>query len=336
MTGTTEPLVSGPTRNPWHLGHSTGGSSGGSAALVATGVVPIAHGNDGGGSIRIPASCCGLVGLKPSPGRLPNRDGADKMPINLVSHGILSRTARDTAAFYAGAEKYCSHHKLPEIGEVRHPGKQRLRIALITEAPHFSPDNANGVDQVIKAGKICEALGHRVEQIPFPFHKQVMDDFFFYWAALAFSFHHFGHKITGTPIDKSKLERFTLGLSRYYRNNILKTPFVIRRLRKFAHTYDRFFKKYDILLSLTASDASPQLGYLSTTLEFDIAFERLKKFIPFTAYQNLAGAPAISLPLGKGRQGLPLGIQFAAAYGRDKRLLQLAFEMEEAMPWSRL
>ncbi|MCP4115101.1 MAG: amidase [Desulfobacteraceae bacterium] len=335
LTATTEPLVNGPTRNPWNLDHSTGGSSGGSAALVAAGVVPIAHGNDGGGSIRIPAACCGLVGLKPSLGRLPNRDGADKMPINLVSHGILSRTVRDTAAFYAGAEKCYANPELPGIGLVTHPGKQRLRIALVTDAPCFSPENSSAVDQVIKAGKVCEELGHKVEEVPFPFHKQVMDDFFFYWAALAFSFHHFGHKVTGSPIDKNKLEKFTFGLSRHYRNNILKTPFVIRRLRKFARAYESFFEEYDILLSLTASDASPELGYLGTELDFDIAFERLKKFIPFTAYQNLAGAPAISLPLGQSRDGLPVGVQFAAALGQEKRLLELAFELEQAMPWPR-
>jgi amidase len=336
LTATTEPLVNGATRNPWNLDHSTGGSSGGSAALVAAGVVPIAHGNDGGGSIRIPAACCGLVGLKPSMGRLPNRDGSHKMPINIVCHGILSRTVRDTAAFYAGAEMCSFNPELPGIGLVKHPGKQRLRIALITTPPHFSPGDASVVDQVIKVGKVCEELGHGVEEIPFPFHSQVMDDFFLYWAAMAFSFHHLGKKITGDPIDKKKLEKFTLGLSRHYRNNILKTPFVIRRLRKFTREYEAFFDSYDILLSLTASDASPKLGYLGTEVDFDVAFERLKKFIPFTAYQNIAGAPAISLPLGKSKEGLPVGVQFAAACGQEKRLLELAFELEEAMPWPQL
>jgi amidase len=336
LTATTEPLVNGFTRNPWNLEHSTGGSSGGSAALVAAGVVPIAHGNDGGGSIRIPASCCGLVGLKPSMGRLPNRDGSHKMPINIVSHGILSRTVRDTAAFYAGAEKYFLNPQLPGIGLVKNPGKQRLRIALITNPPNFSPENASCINQVIEIGKVCEGLGHKVEEIPFPFHTQVMDDFFIYWAAMAFSFHHFGEKIVGSPINKDKLEKFTLGLSRYYRNNILKTPFVIRRLRKFAHQYEKLFDQYDIILSLTASGSSPKLGYLNTEMDFDLAFERLKQFIPFTAYQNIAGAPAISLPLGHCKDGLPVGIQFAASYGEEKRLIELALELEEARPWPRV
>ena len=336
LTGTTEPLATGPTRNPWNLDHSTGGASGGSAALVASGVVPIAHGNDGGGSIRIPAACCGLVGLKPSRGRLPNRDGSDKMPINIVSHGILSRTVRDTAAFYAATEKYFHNPELPETGLVKHPGKQRLRIALITKAPYFSPDNYSSVTHVIEAGKVCEGLGHKVEEIPFPFQTQVMDDFFIYWAALAFSFHHFGKKITGNTIDKNKFEKFTLGLSHYYRKNILKTPFVIKRLRKFTQQYEKFFERYDIFLSLTASNFAPKLGNLSTELDFDIAFQRLKKFIPFTAYQNISGAPAISLPLGHNKDGLPIGVQFAASCGQEKRLIELALELDEARPWSPL
>ena len=336
LTGTTEPLATGETRNPWNLDHSTGGSSGGAAALVASGVVPIAHGNDGGGSIRIPAACCGLVGLKPSRGRLPSRDGSDKMPINIVSHGILSRTVRDTAAFYAAAEKYFSNPELPEMGFVKYPGKQRLRIALVTDAPYFSPEHYSSNAHVVEIANVCEELGHKVEEIPFPFQVQVMDDFFIYWAALAFSFHHFGEKIVKNTIDKKKFEKFTLGLSHYYRKNILRTPFVLRRLRKFSQQYEDFFNKFDIILSLTASSSAPKLGYLSTELDFNIAFERLKEFIPFTAYQNIAGAPAISLPLGKSKDGLPIGIQFAASYGQDKQLLELAIEMEEARPWSRL
>ncbi len=336
LTGTTEPLATGPTCNPWNTDYSTGGSSGGSAALVAAGVVPIAHGNDGGGSIRIPAACCGLVGLKPSRGRLPNRDGSDKMPINLVSHGILSRTVRDTAAFYAEAEKYFPTPDLPEIGLITHPGKQRLRIAMVTNAPQLPHNSLPVSDQVIQVDKVCELLGHKVEEISFPFHSQVMDDFFIFWAALAFSFHHFGKKITGNKINQKKLEPFTIGLSRYYRNNILKTPFVLRRLRQFVHPYEAFFNQYDILLSPTASNCAPKLGYLSTELEFDMAFKRLKQFIPFTAYQNIAGAPAISLPLGHNKNGLPVGIQFAAAYGREKQLLEIAFELEEAKPWTNL
>ena len=336
LTCTTEPLATGPTRNPWNLDCSTGGSSGGSAALVASGVVPIAHGNDGGGSIRIPAACCGLVGLKPSRGRLPNEDRIDKMPVNIISQGILSRTVRDTAVFYAEAEKQFINSEMPKIGLVEHPGKKRYRIAMISNTPNFILDNSSTNGQVIKVGKVCEELGHEVEEIPFPFQKQVMDDFSIYWGALAFYFHHFGKKITKGPIDKKKFERFTLGLSGFYMKNILKSISIVKRLRKFAYQYEMFFNQYDLILSPTTSTSAPDLGYLDTNLDFNLALERLLNFVPFTAYQNIAGAPAISLPLGHHEDGLPIGIQFAAALGKEKQLIELAFELEEAIPWSRV
>lgn len=336
LTGTTEPLATGPTRNPWNLDCSPGGSSGGSAALVASGVVPIAHGNDGGGSIRIPAACCGLVGLKPSRGRLPVEDEVADMPVNIVCNGVLTWTVRDTAVFYAEAEKQFNNPELPEIGLVEHPGKKRLRIAMIGNTPNSMPNNPNTFSQTLKVGKICEELGHEVEEIAFPFQEQITKDFSIYWGALAFFFHHFGKKITGSSIDKKKFEKFTLGLSRFYMKNILKTPFVIRRLRKFASQYEAFFHKYDILLSPTTSNPAPVLGYLDTELDFNTAFERLQNFVPFTPYQNIAGAPAISLPLGHCKDGLPIGIQFAAAMGKERLLIELAFELEEAFPWRRV
>ena len=150
LTCSTESLATGPTRNPWNLDHSTGGSSGGAAALVASGVVPIARGNDGGGSIRIPASCCGLVGLKPSRWRLPNKASLDKMPVNIVCNGILSRTVRDTAVFYAEAEKIIIRNDLPKIGLVEHPNKKRLRIAMVNIKPDETVLDTN-IDGLVKS-----------------------------------------------------------------------------------------------------------------------------------------------------------------------------------------
>ena len=336
LTCTTEPLSTGPTRNPWDLDCSTGGSSGGSAALVASGVVPIAHGNDGGGSIRVPAACCGLVGLKPSRGRLPIKDELDKMPINIVCNSILSRTVRDTAVFYAEAEKQFINPDLPKIGLVEHPGKKRLHIAMISKAPNSISNDSSTVSQIFKVGKVCEDLGHEVEEIQFPFQERVMEDFSIYWGALAFFFHHFGKKTTGSKIDKKKFEKLTVGLSGFYRKKILKTPFVIKRLRKFAYQYEAFFDQYDLILSPTTSTSAPALGYLDTELDFNVAFERLLNFIPFTVYQNIAGAPAISLPLGYCKDGLPIGIQFATALGKERQLIELAFELEQAIPWPRV
>jgi amidase len=336
LTCSTEPLATGPTRNPWNLDHSTGGSSGGSAALVASGVVPIAHGNDGGGSIRIPAACCGLVGLKPTRWRLPGKASYDDMPVNIVCNGILSRTVRDTAVFYAEAEKIFAHQDLPKIGLVEHPSKKRLRIAMVATRPDervLDPDIAG---QLQKVGKCCEELGHKVEEIQFPFQKRVMDDFIIYWAALAFYFYYFGKKVTGDAIDKRKLEKLTVGFSKFYKKNILKTPFVVRRLKKFSNNYEALFNDYDLLLSPTVSTLPPKIGYLDPNLEFDTSLERLLDFIPYTPYQNISGAPAISLPLGSCSKGLPVGVQFAAAFGQEKSLLEIAFELEEALPWPRV
>ena len=336
LTGTTEPLSKGPASNPWHLDYSTGGSSGGSAALVAAGVVPIAHGNDGGGSIRVPAACCGLVGLKPSRSRLKDMDGSRYMPINIVNQGVLTRTVRDTAAFYAAAEKIYRNAGLPEIGLVLRPGKARLRIGLFTEGPGGIPCESQPAGAAMEAGRVCEELGHKVEKIPCPFRLEVLEDFGIYWGMLAFSIHHFGRMVLGKTVDKKKLEELTLGLSRHYRKYILKTFIVIRRLQKFALYYESIFKKYDILLSPVLSKAPFKLGYLGPDVPVDVHILRLAELIPFTPVQNVSGAPAITLPMGRCREGLPIGVQFATAYGQDRRLIELSFEIEEARPWPML
>ncbi|MFC1854152.1 amidase family protein [candidate division CSSED10-310 bacterium] len=140
LTATTESTANGATRNPWHLNYSPGGSSGGAAALVASGVVPIAHANDGGGSIRIPASCCGLVGLKASRHRLLAIEASERLPIQIATHGVVSRTVRDTAHYYAAAEKLFRNPDLPEIGLVQHAAEKRLKIGLFTKGFDFVSD----------------------------------------------------------------------------------------------------------------------------------------------------------------------------------------------------
>ena len=333
LTATTESLATGATHNPWNLDYSTGGSSGGSAALVSAGVVPLAHGNDGGGSLRIPAACCGLIGLKPSQGRLADAVGTEMMPINIVSNGVISRSVRDTAAFYAAVEKNYPNPKLPEIGLVQHPGKKRLRIGLFTDTPYKTSSHTDTVAVTVDTGKLCEDLGHHVAEISCPFKAQVLEDFILYWGMLAFFIHHFGKSLFKIEFDKKKLESWTIGLSCFFRKKFLKTPFIIRRLKKFSHEYENIFADYDILLCPTLSHAPPKIGYLGPEISFETHFERIRQYVAFTPIQNTSGAPAISLPMGFSRNGLPIGIQFAAPYGQEKRLLELAFELEEARPW---
>ncbi|HPV41150.1 MAG TPA: amidase [Spirochaetota bacterium] len=333
LTATTEPLLSGVTRNPWNPEYSTGGSSGGSAALVAAGVVPLAHGNDGGGSIRIPAACCGLVGLKPTRGRLHPVHGSDKMPVNIIHQGVLTRTVRDTAAFYAGAEKYYRNPKLPDIGQVRHPGKKRLRIAMFTDTPFGTPCHPEVAALVSRTARLCEELGHTVEDIPCPCTPQMTDDFIIYWGMMAFSLRFFGRLLVAPGFDRSKLEDFTVDMSRIYQKSFRKTVSAIRGLRRYIGAYNEIFNSCDILLNPTLAHPVPKIGYLGPDVPFEEVFDRLMKYVSFTPMQNVSGAPAISLPLGLSKNGVPLGVQFGSAFGRERELLEFAFEIEEASPW---
>ncbi|MBN1365805.1 MAG: amidase [Syntrophaceae bacterium] len=336
LTATTEPFSSGVTRNPWNTDYSTGGSSGGSAALVAAGVVPIAHGNDGGGSIRIPAACCGLVGLKPSRGRLERMEGSNLLPVDILYQGVLTRTVRDTAAFYAGAEKYRRNQKLPEIGLVQHPGKKRLRIAHFTDTPYGNACHPELADLVRRTGVLCEKLGHTVEQIPCPCNAQMADDFTIYFGMMAFSIRFFGQFIIAHGFDRSKLENWSLEISRQFQKNFFKIPFIIKRFIKYTGMYDKIFDTCDVLLNPTLAHPTFEIGYIGPDVPFNDAFERIRNYVSFTPMQNVTGAPAISLPIGLGSNGLPLGVQFGAAFGRERDLLELAFELEKANPWPKI
>lgn len=332
LTGTTEALVYGATHNPWKLGFSPGGSSGGSAALVAAGVVPIAHANDGGGSTRIPASCCGLVGLKPSRGRLARMEGAGLLPVKIVHQGMLSRSVRDTAVFYHAAEQYNRNPKLPAIGLVTHPGR-RLRVGFFTELDDATPSHPECVKAVNDATKLLESLGHSVEQVKPPFEERFHEDFFLLWSMIGFGVTQLGTRLVHPDFDRTKVEAFTEGLARYFKQNMRRVPAAIWRLRKFEHRYARGFEDYDVLVNPTVGMPPPEHGYIGPEVAFATTLERLKWFIPFTPMQNVSGGPAISLPLAQSKDGLPLGVQLASPLGDERTLLELALEVEAAAPW---
>jgi len=333
FTGTTEPKLTGASANPWNTDYSTGGSSGGAAALVAAGVVPIAHANDGGGSTRIPAACCGLVGLKPSRGRLLNIPAADKLPVNVAAQGVVTRSVRDTAAFYAASEQYYRNPALPAIGQVKHPGEKRLRMGVFVNRANASVVDFDCASATLEAAKLCEQLGHKVETIESPFPQQIMDDFFHYWSFMAFATHRFGNKFLGDEFQGNKLDTWTKGLSSNFAKRMWRLPLCIRRLRKFQQDYENVFKQYDILISPTNAITTPKLGHIGPDVPFDTAYERVREFVFTTPFQNVSGAPAISLPMGMSANGLPIGIQFASAMGGERLLLELALELEEAQPW---
>lgn len=333
LTATTETLAFGATRNPWNLNHSAGGSSGGAAALVAAGVVPLAHANDGGGSIRIPAACCGLVGLKPSRQRLIARPELDKLPVQITAQGAVTRTVRDTARFYSEIEKF--HNELPPIGNLTGPNAKRLRIGVVVDGMDGLPVDPEVRDAVTRTGNLLAELGHHVEYIPFPFDLQFGVDFLRYWAALGFAIQVGGKSTFDSEFDKTQLEPFTVGLASLFKDVALRLPATLRRLRRFPDVYATKFTNIDAMVSPVLSHPAPQLGYLGATVDPHEHMVRLLRYASFTAIQNVSGAPAISLPMGVGRGGVPIGVQIAGAYAAEATLIELAYELEEATSSSR-
>ncbi|WP_370061498.1 amidase [Mycobacterium sp. MAA66] len=324
----------GPVRNPWDTTVTAGASSSGAGAFVAAGVVPIAHANDGGGSIRIPAACNGLVGLKPTRGRLPI-DRETWMPLQIVANGVVTRSVRDTAAFYREAEKIYRSPKLPVIGDVTGPGRRRLRIAVCTSSigRDASPEIR---DLTAKVAAQLEGLGHRVDSIGNPVPDRFRDDFLLYWAFLAFALVRGGKRTFGPSFDRSKLDNLTLGLDRQAARNLHRLPAAIARLSASRRIPARLAQDYDVVLTPTLAHVTPKIGYLDPTADYDQIISRLIDWVGFTPLQNASGAPAISLPLAQSADGLPVGMMLGAAAGQEALLLELAYELEQAIGWPTL
>jgi amidase len=333
LTATTEPLGQPPCRNPWDIARSSGGSSGGAACLVAAGVVPIAHGTDGGGSIRLPAACCGLVGLKPSRFRL-DVQGSNLLPVNIAADGVLTRTVRDTVAFYTALDSRRVSRKVAPIGPVAERPAQPLRIGAFVDAPGGTPVDPEVREAVVGAARICQSLGHDVEEIACPFEGHVIDDFLTYWGFVAWLQVRSARWTLHWGFDRRQVEPWTLGLMGMFSRNKLATLSAMVRLRRFSRTFPGLIARHDVLISPTVAEPAPTLGYLATDLPFDVTFARIRSYVSFTPIYNAAGSPAISLPLGRSRGGLPIGVQLAAAPGQDRRLLELALSIEAEQPWA--
>jgi amidase len=335
FSGAAEHARLGPVRNPWNTDYTAGASSSGSGAFVAAGAVPIAHANDGGGSIRIPASCNGLVGLKPSRGRLPLDPELRRMPVVIVANGVLTRSVRDTAAFYREAERAFRNPKLPLIGDVTRPGKRRLKIAVLTRSVdrEASPEVK---ELTLKAAGLIEELGHRIEHVETPpVAASFGDDFVLFWGLLALAQVRTGRLMFGRSFDPTRLDNLTLGLARHTTRNLHRLPAAIVRLRAARRRSASFFATYDAALTPTVADESPRVGYLDPT-DYQQVLERLSSWVAFTPMQNVTGEPAISLPLAQSAAGLPVGMMLSTAIGAEARLLELAYELEEARPWARI
>ena len=325
----------GPVRNPWDTDYSAGASSSGSAAFVAAGVVPIAHANDGGGSIRIPASCNGLVGLKPSRGRLPLDPHLRRLPVGIVANGVVTRSVRDTAAFYREAERIWRNPKLAPVGDVTRPGRQRLKIAVVTRSVQreCSPKVR---ELTLKAAAVLEELGHRVEYLDRPpVPASFVEDFVLYWGFLALAQIRTGRHMFGKTFDRARLDPLTHGLARNTGRNIHRLPLAIVRLRRIRRRTTELFGTYDALLTPTLADETPRIGHLAPT-DYHQVIDRLIDWVSFTPLQNVTGEPAISLPLAQSAEGMPVGMMLSADLGQEALLLELAYELEEARPWARI
>lgn len=336
LTATTEPLLGGATRNPWDPSRSCGGSSGGAAVAVASRAAPIAHASDGGGSIRIPASCNGLFGLKPSRDRSVIGGRPDSgIPISV--NGCVSRSVRDSAAWLAITEQAGERAALAPVGVVSGPSTQRLRI--IMHIPDFlgrEPDPA--VRAAIEStAELCRALGHDVrEGEPQVNGAQFSADFTLLWAAGAAEVVQLVRSQAGAdaPLDQL-LEPLTLGLAQHFEAhggvNALQAAVV--RLRAVEAQFNAAFTDADVFLTPVLAKPPLPIGEIAPTLGME-GFERVSEYAVYTPLQNVAGAPAMSVPLFWTENDLPIGSHFSAPKGQERRLLELAYELEQARPWA--
>lgn len=331
---TTEPLLGPPTLNPWNLAYSPGGSSGGAAAAVASGMVPFAHASDGGGSIRIPASCCGLFGLKPSRGRQPPSRRETRTPDLSVEH-CISRSVRDSATLLASTEAAAPGGQLPSMGLVTGPSKRRLRIGWYLTGMSGREPDADVARAIRATARLCADLGHEVVESQLPFGGEAfLDHFKVVWAAGAAGIVAGYRARAGRDPDETVLEPFTLAFARYFAAQPPdRLPAALAYLGEVERACHAYFEKFDVLLSPVLAQPSVPIGYLAPTVPFDKLWDRMVSYATYTPWQNVAGAPAMSVPLFHGLGGLPIGSQFTAGPGKERTLLELAFELERARPW---
>ena len=339
FTASTEFANKAPTRNPWNIDHSAGGSSGGSAALVAAGVVPIAHAADGGGSIRIPAGACGLVGLKASRGRLLQASKFKRQPVEIAIDGVISRSVRDTARFYAEAEKYYKNKRLPEIGLLEGPSDRKYRIGYTGSSVKGMGADAATMHGLEQTAKLLASLGHEVVPFELPVKDRFVDDFANLWSVGGFYFHRYGKKVFGEEFEPSHVSDLTQGLSEHFRQNKGKTVASILRLRNSFRQYRRMFNRsgLDMILTPTTAHVPPAIGYLSMTLPYETLFERIQQWACFTPYHNATGGPSISVPVQHYQdEDLPMGMLLSANLGQDAMLIDIAYQLEAAKGWKKI
>ncbi len=339
---TTEPLLYGPARNPWNIEHSTGGSSGGSAAAVGAGIVPIAHANDGGGSIRIPASCCGLVGMKPTRARNPLGPTLGDIMHGLVAEHVVTRTVRDSAAVLDcthGSEPgdpYCAPPVVRPFLEEVSTSPGRLRIAFSRTTLAGEALDPACVAAVEATARLCEELGHIVEEAAPPLGASTQEPFLTIWCAgLAFTVDAFAF-LSGRTATGDDFEPLTWAL--YERGQSITASqyqLAIAMLQIAGRQVGQFHESYDCWLTPTLGAPPIKNGVIDVRVRdpFTVFGALLQNYVPFTPLQNATGQPAVSLPLHWTDDGLPVGVMFTGRFGDEATLYRLAGQLEQARPW---
>jgi amidase len=342
---TTEAIAYGATHNPWDLSRSPGGSSGGAGAAVASGMVPIGHGGDGGGSIRIPASACGIVGLKPSRGRNSVGPLAGEAWNGLACEHALTRTVRDTAAVldatqgYMPGDPYATPDPERPFAEEARRAPGKLRIAFMDRSPHgIAPVHADCREAVHDAAKLLESLGHTVEVR----HPEALDDPGYARTLLVIIASQTEALVEilsgqlGRRLGSDDFELWTWALLEEGRRQT-KLDFMaaIEWRNVLSRSFGALYASgYDLFLTPTLGQPPSPLGHFAPAPDAPMAtWSKLLEFIPFTPAQNITGEPAISLPLYWNAAGLPIGVQLVAPWAREDLLIRIAAQLEQARPW---
>lgn len=339
---TTEPLLFGPTRNPWDSGRTPGGSSGGSAAAVAAGMVPMAHGNDGGGSIRMPAACCGIFGLKPTRARNPLGPVYGDAYSGLPAEHALTRTVRDSAALLdatagpdLGDPYWAPPPARPYIEEVgADPGK--LKIAFTTKAREKIEVHPDCIQAVLDVAALCDDLGHEVEAADLEPNNQDLAKWFYrIWLGGVAWDANLWEGRTGRTITADQVEPMIWALIEEGRQtNAGEYLLALQNIQRLSRDVARLFTKWDVWLTPTLSEPPVPLGTFDPKPDDPLyGFFRAGKFMPFTLICNATGQPAMSVPLYWNDDNLPIGTQFIGRFGDEATLFRLAAQLEAARPW---
>jgi amidase len=336
LLGSTETALHGITVNPWGAGLSAGGSSGGSAALVAAGILPMAHGSDAGGSLRVPAALNGLFGFKPSNQRcVPTGPRTPGLSALVVEH-VMSRTVRDSAHVLAATERTGIDAVHPPVGLISAPMGPALRIGLLIPTLMGRPAEPVVERELDRAAALCASLGHDVDLLKAPrIDGEVFSRAFFTAAAVTLiQVAQMATAMLGRPPGPQELEPFTLELIEWATTLGPQAQTDSERaIADAARAYLHVFDHHDVVLSPTLAVRSWPIGHLAPSAGRETLIRRTEDMVGYTPIHNAAGCPAMSVPLG-GHDGLPIGIHFAAAPGADGLLLSLAYALEEASPWA--